>query len=105
MSWDPYTTLGVAKTSSAEDIRKAYRKLAKKAWVCVARKMTFRPCEIGFKEEAKNVLIGSLILSLTLMPVLAALLLPAWSVILALNVVVEPLVRALLSVNVLLAPV
>ncbi len=40
-----------------------YRKLAKKAWVCVARKMTFRPCEIGFKEEAKNVLIGSLILT------------------------------------------
>lgn len=40
-----------------------YRKLAKKAWVCVARKMTFRPCEIGFKEEAKNMLIGSLILT------------------------------------------
>lgn len=29
MSWDPYAALGVAKTSSAEDIRKAYRKLAK----------------------------------------------------------------------------
>lgn len=40
-----------------------YRKLAKKAWACVARKMTFRPCEIGFKEEAKNMLIGSLILT------------------------------------------
>lgn len=40
-----------------------YRTLAKKAWGCVARKMTFRPCEIGFKEEAKNTLIGSLILT------------------------------------------
>ena len=40
-----------------------YRKLAKKAWACVARKITFRPCEIGFKEEAKNMLIGSLILT------------------------------------------
>ncbi len=40
-----------------------YRTLAKKAWVCVARKMTFRPCEIGFKEDAKNMLIGSLILT------------------------------------------
>lgn len=40
-----------------------YRKLAKKAWTCVARKITFRPCEIGFKEEAKNMLIGSLILT------------------------------------------
>lgn len=38
-----------------------YRVLAKKAWHCVARKMTFKPCDIGFKEDAKNVLIGKLI--------------------------------------------
>ncbi len=40
-----------------------YRKLAKKAWSCVVRKITFRPCEIGFKEDAKNVLLGKLILT------------------------------------------
>ncbi len=40
-----------------------YRKLAKKAWSCVVRKITFRPCEVGFKEDAKNVLIGKLILT------------------------------------------
>ena len=40
-----------------------YRRLAKKAWGCVARKLTFRPCTIGFKEEAKNMLLGKLILT------------------------------------------
>jgi hypothetical protein len=40
-----------------------YRRLAKKAWYCVGRKLTFRPCEIGFKEETKNALLGKLILT------------------------------------------
>lgn len=29
MSWDPYAALGVSKTATADEIRKAYRKLAK----------------------------------------------------------------------------
>tara|TARA_B100000745_G_scaffold298463_1_gene247179 strand:+ start:2159 stop:3229 length:1071 start_codon:yes stop_codon:yes gene_type:complete len=40
-----------------------YRSLAKKAWYCVGRKLTLRPCEIGFKEEAKDALIGRFILT------------------------------------------
>jgi hypothetical protein len=38
-----------------------YRILAKKSWHCVAKKITFRPCDVGFKEEAKNILIGKLV--------------------------------------------
>lgn len=40
-----------------------YRKLAGKAWSCVIKKVTLKPCEIGFKEEAKNALIGKLIIT------------------------------------------
>ncbi len=40
-----------------------YRKLAKKAWGCVARKVTLRPCDTGFKQEAKDVIIGKLVLT------------------------------------------
>ncbi len=40
-----------------------YRKLAKKAWGCVARKVTLRPCDTGFKQEARDVIIGKLVLT------------------------------------------
>ncbi len=40
-----------------------YRLLAKKAWYCVGRKLTFRPCDIGFREEAKDVLVGKFIVT------------------------------------------
>ncbi len=39
----------------------SYRKLAKKAWYCVWRKMTFRPCDINFSQEIKGKLLGKLI--------------------------------------------
>ncbi|OGC81843.1 MAG: hypothetical protein A2V81_03315 [Candidatus Abawacabacteria bacterium RBG_16_42_10] len=39
----------------------SYRKLAKKAWYCVWRKMTFRPCDINFSQELKGKLLGKLI--------------------------------------------
>src|SRR5690242_20113342 len=29
LSWDPYATLGLSRTATADDIRRAYRKLAK----------------------------------------------------------------------------
>lgn len=41
----------------------SYRSLAKKAWRCVLRKMTFRPCDINFQEEAKARLLGRFIIT------------------------------------------
>ncbi len=41
----------------------SYRSLAKKAWKCVLRKMTFRPCDINFQEEAKAKLLGRFIIT------------------------------------------
>src|ERR1700722_1730067 len=41
----------------------AYRESAKKAWHCVMRRITFRPCDINFSEEMKGKLIGRIILS------------------------------------------
>lgn len=35
-----------------------YRKLAKKAWNCTLRRVTFRPCDTSFKEETKNKLLS-----------------------------------------------
>ena len=40
----------------------AYRKLARKAWHCVLRRITFRPCDINFSEEMKGKLLGKIIL-------------------------------------------
>jgi len=35
-----------------------YRKLAKKAWGCTIRRVTFRPCDTSFKDETKNKLLS-----------------------------------------------
>lgn len=40
----------------------SYRPLAKKAWHCTWRRITFRPCDISFGEEVKGRLIAKLIL-------------------------------------------
>lgn len=40
-----------------------YRQLAKKAWGCVLKKITFKPCDINFQEEIKSRLIGKLIVT------------------------------------------
>lgn len=39
-----------------------YRESARKAWHCVLRRVTFRPCDINFSEEMKGKLIGKVIL-------------------------------------------
>lgn len=36
----------------------SHRKLAKKAWNCTLRRVTFRPCDTSFKEDAKNKILS-----------------------------------------------
>jgi hypothetical protein len=36
----------------------SHRKLAKKAWGCTLRRVTFRPCDTSFKEETKSKLLS-----------------------------------------------
>ncbi len=39
----------------------SFRPLAAKAWHCVLRRVTFRPCDISFGEEMKGKLVGKLV--------------------------------------------
>jgi len=48
-----FIVLGIISIFSAR-----YRKLAGKAWGCTARRITFRPCDSSFKDEAKNGLLS-----------------------------------------------
>lgn len=41
----------------------SFRPLAKKAWHCVLRRVTFRPCDIDFSEEMKGKLLGRIIVT------------------------------------------
>jgi hypothetical protein len=36
----------------------SHRKLAKKAWGCTFRRITFRPCDVSFKEDTKNKILA-----------------------------------------------
>ncbi|MFN7161318.1 MAG: hypothetical protein ACK4NC_07005 [Candidatus Gracilibacteria bacterium] len=40
-----------------------YRNLAGKAWYCVGRRLTFKPCDINFSQEIKGKIIGKMILT------------------------------------------
>lgn len=40
-----------------------FRPLAAKAWHCVVRRITFRPCDITFSQEMKGKLVGKLVFS------------------------------------------
>ncbi|MEP7209535.1 MAG: DnaJ C-terminal domain-containing protein [Alphaproteobacteria bacterium] len=57
MSWDPYATLGVPKSAPAEDIKKAYRKLAKELHPDV------RPNDKASEERFKRVTASFTLLS------------------------------------------
>jgi len=50
-----FTILGIFSAS--------YRSLAKKAWGCVLRRLTFKPCDMNVQEEIKSRLVGKFILT------------------------------------------
>ncbi len=41
----------------------SYRKLAGKAWYCVIKRITFKPCDINFSEEVKGKILGKLVIT------------------------------------------
>ena len=41
----------------------SYRKLAGKAWQCVLKRITFKPCDVNFGEELKGKVLGKIILT------------------------------------------
>ncbi len=41
----------------------SYRPLVKKAWHCVVRRITFKPCDINFSEEVKGRMLGKIVLT------------------------------------------
>lgn len=51
-----FIVLGIVAIFSA-----SYRPLAAKAWHCVGRRVTLRPCDIDFSEEMKAKIIGKLV--------------------------------------------
>lgn len=52
-----FIVLGILAIFSA-----TYRPLAAKAWHCVVRRVTLRPCDISFGEEMKGRILGALVL-------------------------------------------
>lgn len=44
-----------------------YRNLAKKAWKCVLKRITFKPCDTDFSQEVKNKLLAKVILKYPLL--------------------------------------
>ena len=52
-----FIILGILAIFSAK-----YRRMARQAWSCVARRLTLRPCDTNFKDEVKNRLLAPIAL-------------------------------------------
>ncbi len=65
-----------------------YRKLLRRAWGCVARKVTFRPCDTTFREDVKNSLLAPLAIRAPRLvrPASIAIEVTAWVMVLSLVV-------------------
>ncbi|MDR0482955.1 MAG: hypothetical protein LBH13_07390 [Cellulomonadaceae bacterium] len=63
-----------------------YRKLLKRGWYCVTRRVTFRPCDSTFREEVKTALLAPLALKhpKAVKPASIAIEVSAWTMVLSL---------------------
>ncbi|QZN87049.1 hypothetical protein [Cellulomonas sp. C5510] len=65
-----------------------YRALLRRAWGCVSRRVTFRPCDTSFREDVKNSLLAPLALRSPRLvrPASIAIEVTAWAMVLSLVV-------------------
>lgn len=89
-----FIVLGILSIFSAK-----YRKLAKKGWHCVSRRVTFRPCDTTFKEEIKTTILAPLALRRpkAVKPASIAIEVGAWTAVTAMIISLYIVLQGLLN--------
>lgn len=76
-----------------------YRRLLRRAWGCVSRKLTFRPCDTTFREDVKNSLLAPLALRSPRLVKPASIAIEATAWVMVLSLVVSGYIVARSGLN------